>query len=78
MMAEPENEIKIKLRLVGVSQKAVAVRLGVPYSTLSSWLGGFSTLPDDRRQDIEKMIAEKYSQEMETDCERILSQMAGR
>ena len=60
MIAQEEREIKAKIKLTGTSQRDIAVYLGIPYSTLSTYLGGFAPMPEDLRKKTEDYLAKNY------------------
>ena len=58
-----ETELKTDLRRNDITLKQVAVELKRPYSTVVSWLNGFSPLPSRVRREIMNMIAERKKYE---------------
>jgi transcriptional regulator with XRE-family HTH domain len=54
---EPDYDLKSRLVKNGLSQKQIASELKKPHSTVSSWLNGFSTMPEECRIAINRMIA---------------------
>ena len=52
-----ETELKIQLRRNGITQKTVSEKLRKPYSTVVSWLNGFSPLPEGMRREILRIIS---------------------
>jgi transcriptional regulator with XRE-family HTH domain len=55
------REIQAKAKLAGISQKKIAEHLQIPYSTLSSYLGGFAPWPEGMERKIERYLIEVYS-----------------
>jgi plasmid maintenance system antidote protein VapI len=47
------------LRFAGVRQAALARELGVPRSTLASWLAGYAPMPDDAILKIHRLLGER-------------------
>lgn len=56
---EVEYELKTLLRRNDLTQKYVADKLKKPYSTIGSWLNGFSPLPPEYRSRIMALIEER-------------------
>lgn len=53
---EPDYDLKSRLVKNGLSQKQIATSLKKPHSTVSSWLNGFSVMPQEYRVLIERII----------------------
>lgn len=64
-MVKIETELKCKFRLAGISQKAVAIFCGLPYSTLASYLDGYVCMPDTVRKQIELFLSQTYLKKAE-------------
>jgi predicted transcriptional regulator len=59
MGARIYHEFKVKFVELGIKPLSVANRCGIPYSTLSSQLNGYSRMSDHVYKTIVQMIAEK-------------------
>jgi len=58
-MAAVERSLTARIRRVDSTIKQMADDLQTPYSTVVSWLNGFSPLPDEMRRKIESIISKK-------------------
>jgi DNA transposition AAA+ family ATPase len=54
---EKLNALKEKIRKGNISRKELAIKIGVPYGTLSNYLNGFYEIPDHVLTAIETEIA---------------------
>lgn len=52
------NELKKRLKAVGISRKDLAEKIGVRYMTLSGYLNEFVPMPDHIRQEIDEILRE--------------------
>jgi len=52
------NALKEKIRKGNISRKELAIKIGVPYGTLSNYLNGFYDMPDHIREKIDQVLEE--------------------
>ena len=56
---KPLMELKIELLRKEISRRDLANRLEIKYSTLNSYLNGFSRMPDDILSEIKEILVQK-------------------
>lgn len=61
MKSVPEAELKAQILLSGLSRTEIAGAVGLSYSRLANYLGGFSRMPDNVRTKILHLLSKHFT-----------------
>jgi len=61
---EKNRELLAKIALTHSSRREIAEYLRIPYSTLSTYLGGFAPWPQGMERKIESFLSQTYKKEV--------------